>query len=126
MLTKRIEDDNDNIHLLVSDYFAAKRVLDAESTTENRYEDGYYRVHNRIRVGNTWKTINIRFVGDGYFDLAWEMDMLGTRRLTRGVYVLEHTHYKYSMLYHAFFHNHHPSVSTADVVDLKKWKQKKS
>jgi len=101
-----------DLDLLVSDYFIAKRILDAESTTGNRYEDGKGRIQNRFRVGDTWVQTDLRYVGDDYYDKQWQQVILNTRELFNGlVYIPSKMHYKYSLLYHAIVQKPHISVT---------------
>lgn len=45
--------------------------------------------------------VDIRDIGDGYYDAAWEKDML-TRRVKKGTfYIMEEQDYLHALLYHA-------------------------
>lgn len=48
--------------------------------------------------------IDIREVGDGYYDEKWEKNMLNKRIKTAGFYIMDEENYKYSLLYHALLH----------------------
>lgn len=46
--------------------------------------------------------VDIRFVGDGYYDAVWEEEMLAKRKLFNNyIYVLDPQNYFYSLIYHA-------------------------
>ena len=45
--------------------------------------------------------LDIRCVGDGYYDKPWEEVMIKNRVKTEGIYVLCKEDYNYSILYHA-------------------------
>ena len=48
--------------------------------------------------------IDIREVGDGYYDEKWERDLLDKRVRTTEFYIMDDENYKYSLLYHALLH----------------------
>lgn len=58
-------------------------------------------VHRVINVGGKNVDIDIRCVGDGYYDEMWEKEILKTRILSEeGFYIPSNEHYFYSLLYH--------------------------
>lgn len=60
------------------------------------------KVHFQIRIGGRFIPIDVREVGDDYYDVAWETDMLDTRILYRDFcYILNPENYYYSLCYHA-------------------------
>lgn len=48
--------------------------------------------------------IDIREIGDGYYDAKWEKNMLANRLKAEKYYVLDNENYKYSLLYHVMIH----------------------
>ncbi|MCI8323873.1 MAG: hypothetical protein HFI54_09535 [Lachnospiraceae bacterium] len=52
-------------------------------------------------VGGKKLLLDIRCVGDGYYDKPWEEVMIKNRVKTEGIYVLCKEDYNYSILYHA-------------------------
>lgn len=48
--------------------------------------------------------IDIREIGDGYYDEKWEKSMLYNRIKTVEYFILDDENYKYSLLYHAIVH----------------------
>merc|ERR1719203_809675 len=98
-------DEHSDLDILVSDYYSAKRILDAQSTTSSRYEDGVNskgRIQNRFQVAHSWVQADIRFVGDDYYDEKFERDILGSRvKFNDIVFVPSKENYKFSLLYHA-------------------------
>lgn len=62
-------------------------------------------IHYRFQVSSGWIPIDIRSVGDGYYDLNWEKNMLKNRELdSRGFYHMSSEDYFWSLLYHALYH----------------------
>ena len=57
-----------------------------------------------IMVGDKKIPIDIREVGDGYYDEKWEKSMLKRKIRIKGYYVMDDENYKYSLLYHALLH----------------------
>jgi len=69
--------------------------------TESRGEAND-RVHRKVLVGNKEVYIDIREVGDGYYDSRWESDMIDKRIIYRNrIFVPNDENYYYSLLYHA-------------------------
>lgn len=59
------------------------------------------QVHRYIVVNNKRVDIDVRCVGDGYYDSIWEKDILNTRELFLNMfYVPNKFNYFYSLLYH--------------------------
>lgn len=55
----------------------------------------------KLLVGNEWIPLDVRFVGDCYYDSSWERDILNKRILYNGcVFVMDPINYLYSILYH--------------------------
>lgn len=97
-------DEHFDLDLLVNDYYTAKRLLDAASTTGQRTEDGLGRVQNKFKVADVWVQVDIRYVGDNYYDAKWEAAILSNRKMVRGFYVPDSQNFKYSLVYHATVH----------------------
>ncbi|HOO47263.1 MAG TPA: hypothetical protein PLM29_13590 [Deltaproteobacteria bacterium] len=64
-----------------------------------------HRVLNRVRIGNDDVLFDFRHVGDKYYDVNWEKDILRRRVLAPGgFYIPAPKDYFYSLLYHAAVH----------------------
>ena len=63
-------------------------------------EDG---IHYKFLYRGVMVDLDIRIVGDGYYDKKWEKDLIANRRLdNRGFYIIgDITEYFYSLVYHA-------------------------
>ena len=88
---------HEDIDFLVQDSAKVRRALQARN-------DLWYRSHDHcfIVIKGVDVKIGLRYVGDGYYDRAWEMEMLRKRRLhPEGFYVMDDEDYFYSLLYHA-------------------------
>lgn len=48
--------------------------------------------------------VDVRVIGDGYYDAKWEEDMLRHRETRDQFYVMERTDYRFSILYHCLLH----------------------
>lgn len=72
----------------------------AESTT--RTGNSKDLIHQQIMIGEKTVALDVRHVGDGYYDDLWEENMLNNRRIINNLcYVLDKENYYYSLLYHA-------------------------
>lgn len=62
-------------------------------------------IHYQIKICSELIPLDIRCVGDGYYDSNWENDMLNSRILDpRGFYCMDKDNYFWSLLYHAIYH----------------------
>lgn len=62
-------------------------------------------IHYKILVSSEYIPIDIRVVGDGYYDKNWESQMLRSREYdSRGFYHMNSDDYFWSLLYHALYH----------------------
>ena len=65
-----------------------------------------YRVHFKVRIKNMLIPFDLRYVGDDYYDINFEKDILKTKVQTRGFNTPNNYYHFYSLLYHAFIHKH--------------------
>lgn len=58
-------------------------------------------IHQQVMVDGNLISLDVRHVGDGYYDKNWEDNMLRQRRLMNSFcYVMDEENYFYSLLYH--------------------------
>ena len=92
---------HEDIDLLCDDPDAVIAALRAEQT--NGKED---KTHLSVNVSNRMIPVDLRGVGDSYYDSKWEANMLRRRvRTPQGYFVLHPEDYIYSLLYHGIYHN---------------------
>ena len=73
------------------------RFLDAKPLTS----DGF---HYRFQYRGRKVTLDMRILGDGYYDRRWQRNMLRQKRLhPLGFYVMDSEDYYYSLIYHAIY-----------------------
>lgn len=76
-----------------------QKFLEIVSTESRGKSDDF--VHRKVRIAGKEVAIDIREVGDGYLDSAWEKKILSNRVMTdRGFYVPDKENYLFSLLYH--------------------------
>ncbi|MBR4720595.1 MAG: hypothetical protein IK057_02405 [Clostridia bacterium] len=91
-----LTDEHPDIDILCDN----RDVLLSVSKSEPRHEND--KIHRKILVDNKEVDLDVRYVGDGYYDTKWERELLSNRRLYNGLcYVLTEEYYYYSLLYHA-------------------------
>ncbi|OON85003.1 hypothetical protein BXO88_14545 [Oribacterium sp. C9] len=79
-----------------------------------------YRVRHKTMVDGQEVYFDFRFVGDGYYDEQWELDMLDHRELINDLfYAPDSENYAYSLLYHALIHK--SKISPDYVERLRKY-----
>lgn len=67
-------------------------------------------IHYKILISSEYIPIDLRVVGDGYYDKKWELDMLLNREYdVRGFFHMSKDDYFWSLLYHALYHKGHLS-----------------
>lgn len=112
-----ILDEHGDIDILTNDYFLFKAICGGKSFKHlfpktnrgygPRVEDGGYKVANKIIINNIEVMVDIRYVGDNYYDEKWEINMLSNRVLYKNLfYIMNTTDYFYSLLYHGLIHKH--------------------
>lgn len=87
-----------DIDLLVPDATAAACALGARKVFP---ED--YRVHYEVIVAGRPVRLDLRYVGDDYYDRRWEEEMLNRRVAADGLYLLAPEDAFYSLVYHAVY-----------------------
>ena len=94
----------DDIDILTDDY---SKVLACIKPYLVRIDNPY--VGHIIKFNNKKIKIDVRIIGDNYYDCNWEKQMLKNKILYNNFYVLDPKNYKYSILYHCLIHK--PNIS---------------
>lgn len=64
-----------------------------------------YRFHHKILIKKQVVNIDVKYVGDGYFDKKWEEEILSSRVLYNNQYYIPNNENSfYSLLYHSLIH----------------------
>ena len=105
---------NDDIDILVNNYFLFKRISDCHSyknknlnlisNSGDPIEESGIKVSNYIKVRDKIIKLDIRFVGDEYFDINWQKKILNNRKYHMGHYIPSKENFIYSLLYHIVYH----------------------
>lgn len=118
----KVDPNHLDVDLLVSDYYEAKRLLDGDnppSMWNKAYENGHYRVVNRVIIEGKQVDFDLRHVGDNYLDKQWQLDILKRREkwMDTGIFVPSEEDHLYSIIYHAIIQK--PSISQTYVNVMK-------
>lgn len=71
---------------------------------KGHFKNGVHdKVHFFIYLNKEYVSLDLRFVGDGYYCRKWQEDILKRRVLHNGFYVMGELDYFYSLIYHAVF-----------------------
>lgn len=91
--------DHNDIDILCQNKDDCVYALNAKAVFNEKY-----RVHYFTSLYNGKKIyFDVRYIGDNYYCLQLEIDMLNTKELSeKGFYVLNDEYYYYTLLYHAF------------------------
>ena len=105
---------NDDIDILVNDYFLFKRISDCHSyKTKNLnlisnsgdpVENNGIKVANYVKIKDKIVKLDVRFVGDEYFDISWQKKILINRKYFMGYYIPSNENFIYTLLYHIVYH----------------------
>lgn len=88
---------HDDIDLLCDDIIKIKKVLDVRHRFHFPMVNSYYILFNNLIVH-----VDIRFIGDGYYDKKWQENMLENKTLFHDrIFVPDFENYFYSLIYHA-------------------------
>lgn len=131
VITHNFDDfvDGDDIDFLTDDYFYFMRVVDTTENPKggkfNSVSDGGNSVRNYIKVGKKNIPIDIRYLGDNFYDKRLEQDMLDTRiKHQNGFYIPNKEMHLYSLIYHAIIHK--PKISSTYLKVFKQYGLKDS
>lgn len=95
---------HDDIDILVADIDAFMKMFDINCV---------YRFPNRnnyiVRYKDITIRVDVRYIGDGYYDSEWERTILKHRIWSGFYYYVDHENYAYSLGYHALIHKKHLS-----------------
>lgn len=87
-----------DIDLLVPDAVQCAAILGAKKVFPEPY-----RVHYEVMVAGAPVRFDFRYVGDNYYDRAWEAQMLADRHEVNGVNLLSPEDAFYALVYHALY-----------------------
>lgn len=87
-----------DIDLLVGDCAQAAELIGARKVHPERY-----RVHYEIPVAGKPVRLDLRFVGDGYYDTQWERRMLDRSRVENDISLPHPEDAFFALVYHALF-----------------------
>jgi|Laugrespbdmm15sd_2_1035082.scaffolds.fasta_scaffold31160_2 hypothetical protein len=113
-------DDDDDIDFLTNDYYKFMNILDTTEEPKggfpNSISDGGTSVRNFIFINNKKKPIDIRYVGDNFYDTNFQIKILETReKHVEGFYVPTFNLHLYSLIYHAIIHKQNISSRYVEV-----------
>jgi hypothetical protein len=102
LLDAKINMEHADIDILCSNPKLLVSASDAFPRVKN--DDG---IHYFVKINNIDIELDVRWIGDGYYDTNWEKEMLRTKELYRNsFYIMNQENYFYSLLYHALVHKH--------------------
>lgn len=95
-----LHDTHKDVDMLVSNLTDAKYILNATKVFPEPH-----RVHYHVTIENEIVPFDLRYIGDDYYDINFEKDMMRTRILNPGGFYTPNIHFHfYSLLYHAYLH----------------------
>ena len=94
-----------DVDILVNDYFMFKAITGARSNSKTKMREMDNGPNTQNTLGGKWR-FNVRYVGDRYYDTAWQLRMLQLRVRSSpgGVWIQEPVSYAMSLLYHSNVH----------------------
>lgn len=109
-----VPDAHSDIDVLCEDADSFISSAGAVPRTKNKKD----KVHQKVLIGDKFISLDVRFIGDGYYDKNWETEMLNRRILIDNFcYAMDKENYFYSLIYHAIIQK--PSIAPDYIVRLK-------
>lgn len=107
LILRNLEELNDSmdnrnhgdVDILVEDRKIAETIIGGEKINRRKQRTLY-----KVLINNKNELIDIRYLGDNYYPLDWEKQMLLNRYKYDCYYLQEESSAKYSLLYHALVH----------------------
>ena len=106
--------ERDDLDILVNDYYLFKKISDCHSYKKKNYnfisnsgdpvDENGIKVSNYVKINHKKIRIDVRFIGDNYFDSNWQKKILITRKLGSLYFVPNKENFIYSLIYHIVFH----------------------
>jgi hypothetical protein len=113
-LTDNFKNRSNDLDILVNDYFLFKRVAGLISYKHKlpkehpsagpAYEYGGYKVAGKASIEGREVSVDVRFIGDNYYDKQWEQDILKSRVQRKCFFIPEEIDLIFSLLYHTLVH----------------------
>jgi len=94
-------DGHGDLDLLCADSQEIVRLLDAQTDRKDQYPFKGDGIHYYIYIGGERVSLDLRYVGDDYYCLEWEKDLLNNRVMHNGFYVMDRESYFYTLIYHS-------------------------
>lgn len=95
-----LHESHGDVDLLVSNLNDVRQILNAVKVFPEEH-----RVHFKVYVSGEMIPFDLRFVGDNYYDIDFQKDMMENRVLNEnGFYTPNQDYHFYSLLYHAYIH----------------------
>ena len=96
-----------DIDLLCADSRLLAEKVGAKTYTHKVREVCDDGVHYYVLIEGQQVSLDLRFVGDGYYCTKWQEEMLVRRVLKNGFYVMDEQDYLYSLIHHAVLQKRH-------------------
>lgn len=95
--------EHEDIDLLVESLAEFKKYVGGKSKKSFKFI-GYSTI---VNINGENVKLDVRYVGDGYYDTFWEQDILEKRVFEKKLfYRTDDENYRYSLAYHAIFHKY--------------------
>jgi hypothetical protein len=97
-----LHESHADVDMLVSNLNEVKQILNAVKVFPEEH-----RVHFNVYIDGETIPFDLRFVGDNYYDIDFQKDMLKSKVFNENGFYTPNQHYHfYSLLYHAYIHKH--------------------
>lgn len=103
--TKIFMHGHEDIDILCDDIALIKKILDTRKIYKFPGRNSYTILFNDVEI-----QIDIRYIGDGYYDTNWEKAILKTKKMFNDyIYVIDDIMYFYTLIYHAIYQKNYLS-----------------
>ena len=91
------------------------------SNSGDPLDDGGFKVSNYIKINDKVVKLDVRYVGDGYFDINWQKNILKDRRYYKGGYVPNKENFIYENENEKLYTSTINKYNLTDFLIIKNW-----
>lgn len=96
-----VQDNHPDIDILCTDRNLFCKVSKSVSRAKRKKD----KIHREVIIAGNKVKLDVRSIGDGYYDINWERCMIEKRIYSsKGFYILDNENYYYSLIYHSLIH----------------------
>ena len=106
--------DKEDLDILTNDYYTFKRIADCQSYKTKKLnfisnngdpiEESGIKVSNYIKVQNKKIFVDLRYIGDNYFDTKWQKEVIKKKTNYSNYFIPDKNNRIFLLFYHIVYH----------------------